>query len=394
VNINIQVKIRSPKLGKSMNIPPFQATSQYQQLAGEIEKKICAVMAGGQYIMGPQVKEFEAQFAQYLGCNNVISCNSGTDALHLALRALNIGSGDEVITVPFTFIATTEAIGMVGATPVFIDIDPATYNIDPQLIESKITEHTKAILPVHLYGRPCDMTAIMTIARQYNLKVIEDCAQATGAVWAGEKVGTFGDVGCFSFFPTKNLGCFGDGGAAVTSDPEIAERIEYLRRHGGKIKYQHSELGLNSRLDTIQAAILLVKLPYLDQWNASRANIADYYLSQLADVDGIVLPSIDTMGQSVWNQFTIRVLNGQRDRIQKSLKEQGIGTMVYYPIPLHLQQVHMNLYHTHGDFLVSEQLSSEVLSLPMFPELSISSQATVTASLKEVLVNTPVPCTL
>jgi dTDP-4-amino-4,6-dideoxygalactose transaminase len=377
-----------------MNIPPFQATSQYQQLADEVEKKICAVMAEGQYIMGPQVKEFEAQFAQYLGCDNVISCNSGTDALHLALRALNIGSGDEVITVPFTFIATTEAIGMVGATPVFTDIDPATYNIDPRLIESKITERTKAILPVHLYGRPCDMTAIMTIARQYNLKVIEDCAQATGAVWAGEKVGTFGDVGCFSFFPTKNLGCFGDGGAAVTSDPEIAERIEYLRRHGGKIKYQHSELGLNSRLDTIQAAILLVKLPYLDQWNASRANIADYYLSQLVDVDGIVLPSIDTMGQPVWNQFTIRVLNGQRDRIQKSLKEQGIGTMVYYPIPLHLQQVHTNLYHTHGDFPVSEQLSSEVLSLPMFPELSISSQATVTASLKEVVVNTPVPCTL
>jgi len=365
-----------------VNIPPFDATSQYQSIAAEIEKNICAVMAGGRYIMGPQVKEFEAQFAQYLSCDQVISCNSGTDALHLALRALRIGAGDEVITTPFTFIATTEAIGIVGATPVFVDVDLNTYNIDIELIESKITERTKAILPVHLYGRPCNMTAIMEIARKYNLKVIEDCAQATGAVWSGQKVGTIGDVGCFSFFPTKNLGCFGDGGAIATSDKVIAERVEYLRRHGGKVKYQHEELGLNSRLDTLQAAVLLVKLQYLDQWNTARAGIADYYINKLANVKGIVLPTAMQEG-SVWNQFTIRVLEGQRDRLQKFLKEKGIGSMVYYPIPLHLQKVHSNLNYPLGSLPISEQLSHEVLSLPMFPELSASAQKVVVDSVSQ-----------
>jgi dTDP-4-amino-4,6-dideoxygalactose transaminase len=366
-----------------MNIPPFQATSQYQQIASELEQKVCEVMAKGQYIMGPQVKEFEAQFSHYLGCNQVVACNSGTDALHLALRSLNIGPGDEVITTPFTFIATTEAIGMVGATPVFVDVDSTTYNIDPELIEAKITERTKAILPVHLYGRPCNMTAIMAIARQYKLNVIEDCAQATGATWAGQKVGTFGDIGCFSFFPTKNLGCFGDGGATATSNPELANRIEYLRRHGGKVKYQHSELGLNSRLDTLQASILLVKLPYLDEWNMARAAIAEFYLEQLADVAGVILPTIDLEGHPVWNQFTMRVVNGQRDHLQNLLKDEGVGSMIYYPIPLHLQQVHAHLNHIPGDFPVSEQLCSEVLSLPMFPELTTSDQERITGTLRD-----------
>ena len=375
-----------------MNIPSFQATSQYQQLADEIEKSVCAVMSSGHYIMGPQVQAFEAQFAEYLRCKHVISCNSGTDALHLSLRALNIGPGDEVLTTPFTFIATTEAIGMVGATPVFVDVDPTTYNLDPRLLEAKLTERTKAILPVHLYGRPCDMTTIMQIARQYELKVIEDCAQATGAVWNGQKVGTIGDVGCFSFFPTKNLGCFGDGGAAVTADPDLAERIESLRRHGGKVKYQHAELGLNSRLDTLQAAILLVKLPYLDQWNASRAAIAAEYSSQLAAIAAISLPSIEPLTQPVWNQFTLRVLNGQRDRIQKGLKEKSVGSMVYYPIPLHLQPVHANLGHTCGNFPASEQLSDEVLSLPMFPELTASAQTLVTEAFKTTMLTLLEPC--
>ncbi len=369
-----------------VNIPPFDATCQYQSIATEIEKNICAVMAGGRYIMGPQVKEFELEFTQYLSCDQVISCNSGTDALHLALRALRIGAGDEVITTPFTFIATTEAIGMVGATPVFVDVDLNTYNIDTELIESKITERTKAILPVHLYGRPCNMTAIMEIARKYNLKVVEDCAQATGAVWSGQKVGTIGDVGCFSFFPTKNLGCFGDGGAIATSDKIIAERVEYLRRHGGKVKYQHEELGLNSRLDTIQAAVLLVKLQYLDRWNSVRAEIADYYRNQLANVKGIVLPTTVQEGNSVWNQFTIRVLDKQRSNVQKFLKEKGIGSMVYYPIPLHLQQVHSNLNYPLGSLPISEQLSDEVLSLPMFPELTASAQQVVVESVSQAFL--------
>ncbi|MBO3462941.1 DegT/DnrJ/EryC1/StrS family aminotransferase [Aetokthonos hydrillicola Thurmond2011] len=366
-----------------VNIPPFDATYQYQTIASEIEKNICAVMAGGRYILGPQVKEFEAEFAQYLGCEQVISCNSGTDALHLALRALRIGPGDEVITTPFTFVATTEAIGIVGATPVFVDVDVNTYNIDPSLIEEKITERTKAILPVHLFGRPCNMTDIMAIARKYNLKVIEDCAQSTGATWQGKKVGVIGDVGCFSFFPTKNLGCFGDGGAIATCDPEIAERVEYLRRHGGKVKYQHEELGLNSRLDTLQAAVLLVKLPYVEQWNSARSAIANYYISQLAEVESIVLPTVQQEGESVWNQFTIKVLDGQRERLQKFLKEKGVGSMIYYPIPLHLQQVHADLGYFLGSLPNSERLSHEVLSLPMFPELTVSAQQVVTESISQ-----------
>jgi dTDP-4-amino-4,6-dideoxygalactose transaminase len=368
-----------------MKIPPFDAKVQYQTLAAELQARVSDVMAAGQYILGPEVKEFERQFADYLDVPFVSSCNSGTDALHLALRALQIGPGDEVITTPFTFIATTEAIGMVGATPVFVDVDPTTYNIDPQAIVAKITDRTKAILPVHLFGRPCDMTAIMAISRQYNLKVIEDCAQSAGASWAGRKVGTIGDVGCFSFFPTKNLGCYGDGGAAVTADPALAERIEYLRRHGGKVKYQHSELGLNSRLDTIQAAILLVKLPHLDRWNQARTEIAQFYLSALADLDGIVLPQIDFRGESAWNQFTIRVLDGQRDMLQNSLKERGIGSIVYYPIPLHLQRVHADLGQTSGDFPIGERLSQEVLSLPMFPELTSADRTTVTQALRAAL---------
>jgi dTDP-4-amino-4,6-dideoxygalactose transaminase len=367
------------------NIPPFDATCQYEIIGADIEKKVCAVMAGGRYIMGPQVKEFEVQFAEYLGCSQVVSCNSGTDALHLALKALNIGAGDEVITTPFTFIATTEAIGIVGASPVFVDVDLVTYNIDINQIESKITERTKAILIVHLYGSPCNMTAIMEMARKYNLKVIEDCAQSTGATWEGRKVGTIGDVGCFSFFPTKNLGCFGDGGAIATDNIEIAQRVEYLRRHGGKVKYHHEELGLNSRLDTIQAAVLLVKLPYLDKWNAARNAIANFYLRELAAVTGIALPKQVSEGESVWNQFTIRVLDGQRERIQQSLKEKGIGSMVYYPIPLHLQKVHESLDYSVGSFPVSEQLSHEVLSLPMFPELETSAQQLVTNSLKQAM---------
>jgi dTDP-4-amino-4,6-dideoxygalactose transaminase len=367
-----------------MKIPPFDATVQYQTIASEIEANVRDVMVSGRYIMGPQVKEFEVQFAQYLGCEHVLSCNSGTDALHLALRALGIGPGDEVITTPFTFIATTEAIGMVGATPVFVDADLSSYNIDPQLIKAKITNRTKAILPVHLFGRPCNMTVIMAIARQHNLYVIEDCAQSTGASWAGQKVGTLGDVGCFSFFPTKNLGCFGDGGAVTTSNSDLAERVEYLRRHGGKFKYQHLELGLNSRLDTIQAAILLVKLPHLDKWNAARTAIASYYLAELAHVPGITLPT-ESEGEAVWNQFTIRVLEGQRDQVQQHLASHGVSTMVYYPIPLHLQKVHAALAYGIGSLPISEQLSHEVLSLPMFPELPTSDQQVVVDTANKIL---------
>ncbi len=383
-----------------MKIPPFDATQQYKTIAAELEKNVCAVMAEGRYIMGPQVKEFEIQFAEYLGCEHVISCNSGTDALHLALRALNIGSGDEVITTPLTFIATTEAIAIVGATPVFVDVDVNTYNLDANLIEAKITKRTKAIIAVHLYGQPCNMTAIMAIARKYNLWVIEDCAQATGSAWDGLKAGTIGDVGCFSFFPTKNLGCFGDGGAIATDNPIIAERVEYLRRHGGKVKYHHEEVGLNSRLDTLQAAVLLVKLPYLDSWNAARSAIADFYYYQLAQLKDIVLPAVDTQAKPVWNQFTIRIPAEStdtqrlfpRDSLQKFLQAKGIGTMVYYPVPLHLQQVHDNLGYDRGSFAIAEKLSREVLSLPLFPELTTAAQKVVTETLSLGLADIYLSC--
>jgi dTDP-4-amino-4,6-dideoxygalactose transaminase len=367
-------------------IPAFDATNQYQQLATELQAKVAEVMAGGRYIMGSEVKQLEQAVAEYLNCRQVVSCNSGTDALHLALRALQIGVGDEVITTPFTFIATTEAIGIVGATPIFVDVDPLTYNIDVSQIEAKITPRTKAILPVHLYGRSCRMNTIIEIARQHNLKVVEDCAQATGAMWDGKQVGTIGDVGCFSFFPTKNLGCFGDGGAIATDDLALAERIEYLRRHGGKVKYHHEELGLNSRLDTIQASILLVKLPHLDTWNAARTEVAKYYHQQLQGIEGIVLPDLLTDGSSVWNQFTIRVLNGQRDRLQTELKDRGVDATIYYPIPLHLQKVHENLGHKRGDFPISEQLSLEVLSLPMFPEITLAQREKVVEFLRAATI--------
>ena len=278
---------------------------------------------------------------------------------------------------------------MVGATPVFVDVDLNTYNLDPNLIVAKITERTKAIYAsTFVRASHCNMTAIMAIARDFNLKVIEDCAQATGSMWCGQKDWyNWGLVDVLASFPTKNLGCFGDGGAIATNDPVIAERVEYLRRHGGKVKYEHEELGLNSRLDTMQATILLVKLPLLEQWNAARAAIADYYLNHLADFKGIVLPKVMQGGISVWNQFTVRILSGQRDRVQSFMKSRGVGTMVYYPIPLHLQKVHARLGYSLGELPTSERLSDEVLSLPMFPELTLSAQEVVAESLREALAD-------
>ncbi|MBC8123671.1 MAG: DegT/DnrJ/EryC1/StrS family aminotransferase [Gemmatimonadaceae bacterium] len=361
-------------------IPILDLKAQYQALAGPLQEAVQEAMASGHYILGPRVRELEAQIASYCGTTHAIGLNSGTDALYLALRALGIGPGDEVITTPFTFIATTEAIGAVGATPVFVDINPLTFNLDVTQVENKITARTRALLPVHLYGQPCDMEPLMEIARHHSLRVIEDCAQAIGATYRGKRVGTFGDVGCFSFFPSKNLGCFGDGGMAVTSDAEIAGRIEMLRRHGGKRKYHHTELGVNSRLDELQAAILLVKLPHLDAWNAARRTCADYYNRLLDRVPGVVRPHEAAETGCVYHQYTIRVRD--RDRVQAALKEADVASMVYYPVPLHLQPVHHSLAHSMGDFPVAEQMANEVLSLPMFPELSPEQQRTVIGALQ------------
>ncbi len=372
-------------------IPPFDLSQQFQIIGEEINQAALAVLASGCYIGGAAVAEFERQLADYVGTTDCVACNSGTDALYLALRALAIGPGDEVITTPFTFIATTETISAVGATPVFVDIDPATFNLDLAHLEAAITPKTRAIVPVYLFGHPIDMARLTAIADFHHLAIIEDCAQATGAEWAGQRVGSFGQVGCFSFYPTKNLGACGDGGAMTTNDPEIAAHLRRLRDHGRKGGYHYEELGVNSRLDAIQAAILQVKLRYLNGWNAQRQAVAERYQQLLAPLPGIVLPQATSGGQSVWNQFTIRVLaDGQegatrRDRIRAKLQDRHISSMVYYPLPLHLQPFYQNLGYQPGQLPQAEQAAQEVLSLPMFPELSREQQDQVVYGLKECL---------
>jgi dTDP-4-amino-4,6-dideoxygalactose transaminase len=288
-------------------IPPIDLTQQFQLIQTEVNAAVADVLASGQYINGPRVEAFAESFGQYIGTDHCVVCNSGTDALYLALRALNIGPGDEVITSSFTFIATAETISAVGATPVFVDIDWQTFNIDCDQIEAAITDRTRAIMPVHLFGHPADMTQIMAIAERHHLYVIEDCAQATGAEWQHRRVGSWGHVGCFSFFPTKNLGGCGDGGAITTSDPQLADTIRMLREHGSRVRYHHEAIGVNSRLDAVQAAILSIKLRYLDRWNQQRTEVAERYCQLLADIGNITLPVAATQGKAVWNQFTIKL---------------------------------------------------------------------------------------
>jgi dTDP-4-amino-4,6-dideoxygalactose transaminase len=355
-------------------IPILDLVVQYRQLKSEIDAAIQNVLESGTFIMGPNVQAFETEIASYLGADHAISLNSGTDALHLGLRALGVGPGDEVITSPFTFVATTEAIGIVGATPVFVDIDPRTFNIDASLVEAAITPRTKAILPIHLYGAPADLGGIQAVARRHGLVVVEDCAQAIGAEIDHRKLGTTSEVGCFSFFPSKNLGAYGDGGLITTNDAGLADRIKALRVHGGRRKYYHDELGVNSRLDEIQAAILRVKLPYLDSWIQARRNIAARYSNAFKDVPNITVPAEVPDRLHVYHQYTIRV--GNRDEVRRNLADAGIQTMVYYPVPLHQQNVHKSLA-SHQNFLVSERAAREVLSIPMFPELSTADQDAV-----------------
>lgn len=372
------------------SIPPIDLTRQYQQIDSEVSAVVLEVLNSGRYIGGSSVVNFEEQFAQYTGVSHCIACNSGTDALYLALRALNIGPGDEVITTPFTFIATAEAVTVTGATPIFVDIDPNTFNLDINQLEAAITEKTKAILPVHLFGQPVNMTELSAIALRHNLLIIEDCAQATGAEWAGQKVGSIGHVGCFSFFPTKNLGACGDGGAITTNDPNIAASVRMLREHGSSVRYRHDATGINSRLDAIQAAILQVKLRYLDTWNEKRSRIASQYSKLLQPLPSLKLPIESTNGKNVWNQYTIRVKSqdnsgNYRDEIRAQLQEKGVTSMVYYPIPLHLQPVYQSLGYSKGQLPMAEQAAHEVLSLPMFPELSLEEQQQVVYSLKDCL---------
>jgi dTDP-4-amino-4,6-dideoxygalactose transaminase len=368
-------------------IPILDLTEQYRTLEHEIRRAVESVFESGLFINGPNVQALEGEIAQYVGCEHAIGLNSGTDALHLALRALDVGPGDEVITTPFTFVATTEAIGIVGATPVFGDIDPQTYNIDPNAIEAAITPRTKAILPVHLYGHPAPMERIMAIARRHALAVVEDCAQAIGATIGERKVGSFGDVGAFSFFPSKNLGAYGDGGMATTNRDDLATRMRSLRAHGGRVKYHHEELGVNSRLDEVQAAILRVKLPHLDAWIESRRAHAARYDEALTGV--VHTPSQAPGRRHVFHQYTVAL--DERDVVAERLRAAGVQTMIYYPVPLHLQAVHRALALREGDFPHSESAARRVLSLPMYPELDASCRERVCDALLGAVRLTAVP---
>ena len=339
---------------------------QYQRLKPEMDEAIQDVLNQCQFILGPQVSALENEIASYHGVPFAAGVASGTDALLLALRACGIGPGDEVITTPFTFIATAEVIALLQAIPVFVDIVPDTFNMDPRKIEAKITKKTRAIIPVHLFGHPAEMDPILELARKYHLKVIEDCAQAFGAVYRGRKVGTLGDCGCFSFFPSKNLAGYGDGGMVITQNQEMGKSIKMLRNHGSKVKYYHSVLGYNSRLDEIQAAIIRVKFKHMDDFNAARRRHADLYRTSITGED-IILPLERSGCHHVYHQFTLR--SKYRDQIMASLHNQGIASAIYYPVPLHRQEVFAG-YGSAGEILPhAETCTAEVLSLPMFPEL-------------------------
>lgn len=376
-------------------IPPLDLGRQYQALQSEIDAAVLSVLASTQYIGGPVVAQFEQAFADYVETPFCISCNSGTDALYLALRAFEVGPGDEVITSPFSFIATAEVISMVDATPVFVDIVPDTFNLNPQLVENAVTSRTRAIIPVHLFGHPAQMDKITAIAQAHGLPVIEDCAQATGARWSQDgkarQVGSIGDIGCFSFYPSKNLGGCGDGGAVTTRSAELAEKMRIVRDHGRRSGYIHEAVGMNSRLDSLQAAILTVKLRHLEQWNQQRQMVAHQYDQLLANIPGITLPQ--TSAHSVWNQYTIRICHDgdlddtspRRDRIRAKLQEQGVQSMVYYPLPLHRQPVYAGLNYQLGQLPEVDRAALEVLSLPMFPELTDQEQERVRDGLKDAL---------
>jgi len=369
-----------------MTIPMADLKAQYLAIKDEVDAAMRRVIENSQFILGPEVDAFEKEMAAYCGTAYAVGVASGTEALQLALLACGIGPRDEVITTPFTFIATAEAITQVGAIPVFVDIDPATYNIDTALIEAKITPKTKCILPVHLYGEPANMAPIMAIAQKHNLKVIEDCAQALGAKYKKQsKVGSIGHAGCLSFFPSKVLGAYGDGGMVVTNDRQIAENLKMLRNHGAKQKYYHLVPGFNSRLDGLQAAILRVKLKYLDKWIEERRRVAGLYAKHLGKIPHIALPHQAQGSYHCFNYYTIRLMDGKinREALQKHLNSKGIGSMIYYPVSLHLQEVYAAQGGKKGDFPHSEKAQEEVLSLPIYPEMTEEQVAGVAGAIRE-----------
>lgn len=359
---------------------------QYEALKEEFHAAILRVCDSGRFVLGPDVEELESELARMLGVPHAIGCASGSDALLLALMAVGIESGDEVLLPSYTFFATASAVTRLGATPVFVDIDPETYLLDPTDLLRKISPRSRAVIPVHLFGRTADMDAILPIAEHAGIPVIEDAAQSILSTWHGRCSGGLGDIGCFSFYPTKNLGGFGDGGFLTTTRDDLAERLKLLRVHGMEPRYYHQVVGINSRLDSIQAAVLRVKLPHLDTWTSQRqANAATYTeLFSRAGLDGkVIVPSDEPRGRHVWNQFVIRVPGGHRDSLRTHLREQGVATEIYYPVPLHLQECFRYVGCGEGSLPATEQAAQETLALPIFPELTAAEQRTVVGRIAE-----------
>lgn len=366
-----------------MNVPFIDFSEQYNLVKDEIDVGLKSVFQKGNFILGEEEKLFEEEFARYCESEYAVGVNSGTDALYIALSALDIKPGDEVILPSYTFIATALCISYTGAKPVFVEIEEETYNIDTEHLKQVITDKTKVIMPVHLYGQPANMGVINAIAKEHNIVVIEDAAQAHGARYQGRKVGSLGDIACFSFYPTKSLGAFGDGGMVVTKNETLYKKMTMLRDYGRTNRYEHKIKGYNSRLDTVQAVILSAKLKHLDEWNAMRAGHADQYREALKDVEGLVLPKVKDGNTHVYQTFAVQVDN--RDEVLKKMQDKGIGVLIHYPIPVHLQKAYQELGYKQGDLPVSERCANRIMSLPMFPHMNQEQIKYVSESLKESL---------
>jgi dTDP-4-amino-4,6-dideoxygalactose transaminase len=371
----------------TMQVPLLDLTGQYQGIADAVQQAVRTVIEEQRFILGPTVDRFEAEIAEYLGVEHAVGCASGTDALLLGLRALGVENGEEVVTSPFTFFATAGAIHNAGGRTTFADIDPATFNLDPAAADAATTERTRVVVPVHLFGQMAEMEAFRALGDRRGVAVLEDAAQAIGARRRLEDgrwitTGTLGDACAFSFFPTKNLGAFGDAGMTVTHDEATAERLRKLRVHGGRQMYHHEEVGYNSRLDALQAAVLSAKLPHLAGWSAARREHARFYDEALAGLEGVATPSVPEGSESIYNQYTLRVHGGRRDELAAFLRERGVGSNVYYPVPLHLQECFQYLGYRQGQFPESERAAAEVLSIPVFPELTEAQREHVAASIR------------
>lgn len=361
---------------------------QYLKIKPEVDKGIQEVIDACAFINGPQVKEFGDELAKYVGAKHAITCANGTDALQIALMALGLEPGDEVVVPAFTYVASAEVIGLLGLTPVMVDVDPKSFNVTAENIKNALSPKTKAIIPVHLFGQSCDMEPIMELAKEKGLYVIEDNAQAIGAVYtfsdgAKKHTGNIGTIGCTSFFPSKNLGCYGDGGAIFTNDDALGEKLRMIANHGQKIKYHHSVIGCNSRLDTIQAVVLKAKLPHLDEYCKARKAAADYYTAALKDVPGIITPAETPASTHVYHQYTLQVLDGKRDALKEFLASKGIPAMIYYPLPLQRQEAFKNITRAAESLEISQRLADSVLSLPIHTELAHEQQDAIIAAVKE-----------